>query len=141
MPPHCLELQIPVLKAPKEAALPRLCATEKSVCPKNPNWPKNIKRNWISSCSLAKFKGFPGNRWTKSQETWYFPHHIVEHNNKHRIVFDSSFEYMRQNLNKSLLSGPTLGPYLFGMLLRFHQNAIAICREIKRYDPSGMPSG
>lgn len=29
MPPHCLELQIPVLKAPKEAALPRLCATEK----------------------------------------------------------------------------------------------------------------
>ena len=37
------------------------------------------------------------------REEWYIPHHMVSHNNKNRIVFNCSFQYRGQSLNKSLL--------------------------------------
>lgn len=76
-------------------------------------------------------KRIPKEQVDQPPETWYFPHHIVEHNNRHRVVFDCSFEYMGQNLNKCLLPGPTLGPFLLGVLLRFRQHPVAICGDIK----------
>ncbi|XP_043967022.1 uncharacterized protein LOC122827949 [Gambusia affinis] len=56
---------------------------------------------------------------------------MVEHNGKHRIVFNCSFEYQGQSLNDYLLPGPTLGPTLLGVLLRFRQHSIAISSDIK----------
>ena len=52
---------IPVLKAPKEAVLPLLCATEKCLV-KDLKLSDNIKRKWITLCSLASFKGFQASR-------------------------------------------------------------------------------
>ena len=73
----------------------------------------------------------PNEQVSQPQETWYFPHHNVEHNNKYRVVYDCSFEYMGQSLNICLLPGPTLGPSLLGVLLRFRQHTIAVCGDIK----------
>ena len=63
--------------------------------------------------------------------SWYIPHHIVRHNGKDRIVFDCSFSYQNQCLNTQLLPGPTLGPSLLGVLLRFRQHKIAISGDVK----------
>ncbi|XP_046347391.2 uncharacterized protein LOC124128018 [Haliotis rufescens] len=67
----------------------------------------------------------------KAEESWYFPHHIVEHNGKFRLVFNCSFEHNGQILNKHLLPGPTVGSSLLGVFLRFRQHAVAISGDIK----------
>lgn len=54
---------------------------------------------------------------TQSPESWYIPHNLIEHNGKHRIVFNFSFSYQGQVLNNQLLPGPMLGPSLIGMLV------------------------
>ena len=55
----------------------------------------------------------------------------MHHNGKDRIVFDCSFSYQNQCLNSQLLPGPTLGPSLLGVLLRFRQHKIAISGDVK----------
>ncbi len=67
----------------------------------------------------------------QSEESWFIPHHLVEHNGKNRIVFNCSYQFQGRNLNESLLPGPTLGPSLLGVLLRFREHAIAISGVIK----------
>lgn len=67
----------------------------------------------------------------KSTESWYIPHHMVHHNGKDRIVFNCSFKHQGQSLNDQLLPGPTLGPSLLGVLLRFRQHTVAISGDIK----------
>lgn len=42
----------------------------------------------------------------ESQESWYIPHHLVEHNDKHCVVFNCSFTYQGQSLNDQLLPDP-----------------------------------
>ena len=64
-------------------------------------------------------------------EAWYIPHHLVSHNDKHRLVFNCSLQYRGHNLNDYLLPGPTLGPSLLGVLLRFREQAVAISGDIK----------
>ncbi len=66
-----------------------------------------------------------------TNEAWYIPHHMITHNNKDRIVFDCSFTFQGQCLNKYLLPGPNLGPSLLGVLLRFRQHTVAISGDIK----------
>ncbi|XP_046564207.1 uncharacterized protein LOC124273037 [Haliotis rubra] len=66
-----------------------------------------------------------------SKESWYIPHHVVEHNGKHRLVFNCSFEFESKNLNNHLLAGPTIGSSLLGVLLRFRQHAVAVTADIK----------
>ncbi|KAI7812768.1 hypothetical protein IRJ41_008898 [Triplophysa rosa] len=56
----------------------------------------------------------------KSAESWYIPHHIVEHSDKNRI-----------SLNDQLLPGPILGPSLLGFLLRFRQHTVAVSGDVK----------
>lgn len=68
---------------------------------------------------------------TSSDESWYIPHHLVEHNGKHRLVFDCSYKYKGESLNSNLLPGPTLGPSLLGVLLRFREHQIAISGDIR----------
>lgn len=64
-------------------------------------------------------------------ESWYIPHFMVNHNDKDRIVFDCSFMHGGQSLNQALLPGPTLGPSLLGVLLRFREYPVAISGDIK----------
>ena len=56
-----------------------------------------------------------------TEESWYIPHHMVQHNGKNRVVYNCTFQYQGHNLNEFLLPGPPLGPSLLAVLLRFHQ--------------------
>lgn len=47
------------------------------------------------------------------------------------MVFNCSFVYERLSLNQQLLPGPSLGPSLLGVLLRFRQHAVAIRGDIR----------
>ncbi|XP_076733061.1 uncharacterized protein LOC143413643 [Maylandia zebra] len=66
-----------------------------------------------------------------TDESWFIPHHIVHHNNKPRIVFNCSFQYRQDCLNDQLLPGPTLGPSLIGVLLRFREHPVAVSGDIQ----------
>lgn len=76
------------------------------------------------------------NSWEvgESHESWYHflvPHHLVEHNGKHCLVFNCSYQYQGENLNAYLLPGPTLGPSLIGVLIYFREHQVAISGDIK----------
>lgn len=66
-----------------------------------------------------------------SKESWYIPHHLVEHNGKPQIVFNCSYQWKGMSLNNQLLPGPQLGPSLLGVLLRICQYPVAISGDIK----------
>lgn len=66
-----------------------------------------------------------------SKEAWYIPHHVISHNNKDHIVFDCSFTFQGQCLNKYLLPGPILGRTLLGVLLCFRQRSAAVSGKVK----------
>ncbi|XP_046549034.1 uncharacterized protein LOC124259013 [Haliotis rubra] len=66
-----------------------------------------------------------------TSESWYIPHHVVKNNDKHRLVFNCSFEHNGESLNSNLLPGPTLGSSLLGVFLRFRQHAVAVTGDIK----------
>lgn len=67
-----------------------------------------------------------------SPESWFIPHHVVtQHNGKHRLVFNCSYQHQGQCLNNCLLPGPVLGPSLLGALLRFRQHPVAVIGDIK----------
>ncbi|GAA6098476.1 uncharacterized protein LOC109196100 [Tachysurus ichikawai] len=65
-----------------------------------------------------------------TNESWFIPHHLVHHNGKSRVVFNCSYQYQQVSLNDQLLPGPTLGPSLLGVLLRFRQYLVAISGDI-----------
>ncbi len=67
----------------------------------------------------------------RTKEAWYIPHHMVQHNVKNRVVFNCSFSYQGHNLNELLLPGPTLGPSLLAVLLRFREHSVAISSDIR----------
>ena len=63
------------------------------------------------------------------------PHFGVYHPQKPekiRVVFDSAAETNGVSLNKLLLSGPDLTNSLFGVLLRFRQNPVAVTADIEQ---------
>lgn len=66
-----------------------------------------------------------------TEEAWYIPHHIVQHNGKNRVVYNCSFQYGGLNLNDFLLPGPALGSSLLAVLLRFRQHAIAFSSDVR----------
>lgn len=56
---------------------------------------------------------------------------MVEHNRKHRVVFNCSFQFQGNNLNELLLPGPALTSSLLAVLLRFREHSIAISSDMK----------
>jgi len=66
-----------------------------------------------------------------TKESWFIPHHLVQHNNKARVVFNCSYQFRQASLNDQLLPGPTLGSSLLGVLLRFRQYPVAISGDIR----------
>ena len=70
----------------------------------------------------------------RSQPRWYLPHFGVFHPRKPdniRVVFDSSATWKGTSLNKALLTGPDLINSLFGVLIRFRQEPVAIIADIE----------
>lgn len=68
---------------------------------------------------------------SKEGESWFLPHHLVQHNDKNCVVFNCSFQFQGQVLNDYLLPGPALGPSLLGILLRFREHTVAVSSDIK----------
>ena len=67
-----------------------------------------------------------------SSVKWYIPHHGIYHLHKPekiRVVFDCSAKYQGKSLNDLLLNGPDLTNTLFGVLLRFRQERIALMAD------------
>ncbi|XP_042208576.1 uncharacterized protein LOC121856861 [Homarus americanus] len=67
-------------------------------------------------------------------KTWYLPHHPVLNQNKPgklRIVFDCAAMYESVSLNSQVMQGPDLNNKLVGVLLRFHQERVALMADIK----------
>jgi hypothetical protein len=66
---------------------------------------------------------------------WYLPHHPVTHPQKPekvRIVFDCAAKYHNTSLNDRLLQGPDFANSLVGVLLRFHQESVAVMADIEK---------
>ena len=69
-----------------------------------------------------------------SGRIWYLPHHPVFHPqkpNKVRVVFDCAAQFESTSLNDQLLQGPDLNNSLFGVLLRFRQDPIALTSDVE----------
>ena len=71
----------------------------------------------------------------KLSPIWFLPHHAVYHPrkpNEPRIVFDCASECNGKSLNHELLQGPDNTSSLFGVILRFRVDEIAVAADIKR---------
>ena len=121
---------MPKLHVPKEVVSNYFKNTERRLA-KNPQQAA-VYREEINKLVVAgHVKRIDNLTAEQSQESWYLPHHKVSHNGKDRVVFNCSFQVGRQCLNRYLLPGPTLGPSLLGVLMRFRQDKVAISGDIK----------
>jgi hypothetical protein len=121
---------MPQLKAPKESVLPLLRALERRLS-KSPEQSKAYNQEIERLDKSGYVVKLADEAVDQTPESWYIPHHMVHHNEKHRVVYNCSFQYQGHNLNKYLLAGPTLTSTLLGVLLRFREHAIAITSDIK----------
>lgn len=121
---------MPRLQVTKDAVLPNLRNTERSL-ERDPIKAAAYKEE-INKLEVAGYavKLSPG-EVSKEGESWFLPHHLVQHNGKNRVVFNCSFQFQGQVLNDYLLPGPALGPSLLGVLLRFREHTVAVSGDIK----------
>lgn len=85
----------------------------------------------------------------KEIEQWKGPIHYVAHHavlrpekksTPVRIVFNSSASYAGHTLNDYWYKGPDLLNNLFGVVIRFRENLVAICGDIaKMYHMIAIP--
>ncbi|XP_073721977.1 uncharacterized protein [Misgurnus anguillicaudatus] len=128
--PLLRQQSMPHLTMPKEAVLPLLRSVERRLL-------KNSEQASAYQCEITKLKeaGYVAKLEPRevesSIESWYIPHHMVQHNNKNRVVYNCSFQFEGHSLNEFLLPGPTLGPSLLSVLLRFRERPVAISSDIR----------
>ncbi|XP_024865045.1 uncharacterized protein LOC119617585 [Kryptolebias marmoratus] len=121
---------MPPLKATPEAVLPLLRGIEKRLA-KSPGQAAAYQREIEKLVEAGYVVKLGDHQLKTSVEAWYIPHHMVQHNGKNRVVFNCSFQYQGYNLNQLLLPGPTLGPALLPVLLRFREHAVAFSSDIR----------
>jgi len=120
----------PRLNALQQSVMPALRRTERQIA-KNPVRAAIYEEEIQKLVESGYVKKLNPKAMTSTDESWYVPHHLVEHNGKHRLVFDCSYQYNGESLNSYLLSGPTLGFSLLGVLLRFREHQVAISGDIR----------
>ncbi|KAI4884383.1 hypothetical protein NFI96_011230, partial [Prochilodus magdalenae] len=120
----------PLLWAPKATLLPQLRNTERRLA-KDPVLADTYCQEIQKLELLGYAKPLPPATVDSSKESWYLPHHVVYHNGKARIVYNCSYQHNGLSLNSQLLPGPTLGPSLLGVLLRFREHGVAVSGDIK----------
>ncbi|KAK7926211.1 hypothetical protein WMY93_008521 [Mugilogobius chulae] len=121
---------MPLLKATPESVLPHLRGTEKRLV-KAPEQAAAYQREIEKLVEAGYAVKLAPHQVESSAEAWYIPHHMVEHNGKNRVVYNCSFQHQGHNLNQLLLPGPTLGPALLAVLLRFREHGIAFSSDIR----------
>ncbi|KAK7877689.1 hypothetical protein WMY93_031608 [Mugilogobius chulae] len=114
---------VTALCAPPDAVMPSLRSIERRLT-KDPARAASYCKEMDKLVQAGYVAEVPAEEASKSTESWYVPHHMVHHNGKDRVVFNCSFSYNGQSLNDYLLPGPTLGPTMIGVLLRFRRHAI-----------------
>ncbi|TWW77718.1 hypothetical protein D4764_12G0011080 [Takifugu flavidus] len=128
------------LQAPMETVLSSLRSTERRLA-KDPQRAEAYCQEIRELERMGYVAVVPPEVATSTPESWYIPHHMVRHNNKNRIVFNCSFRHEGKSLNELLLPGPTLGPSLLGVLIRFRQYPVARTEEPKIYKWQVLPFG
>ncbi|KAL0171405.1 hypothetical protein M9458_031716, partial [Cirrhinus mrigala] len=135
---------MPCLTMPKEAVLPQLRSVERRLL-KNPEQASAYQAEITRLKEAGYVAKLDPKEVDSSSESWYIPHHMVEHNNKNRVVYNCSFQFEGHSLNEFLLPGPTLGPSLLAVLLRFREHPVAVSSDIRgmfhqvRLLPGDMP--
>ncbi|XP_057186686.1 uncharacterized protein LOC130552431 [Triplophysa rosa] len=121
---------VPSLRAPKEAVLPSLRSLERRLDrdPRRANEYCAAIHKLVEAGAVRKINPQEA---SLTEESWYIPHHLVSHNEKRRLVFNCSYQFQGRSLNDALLPGPTLGPSLLGVLLRFREHAVAVSGDIR----------
>ncbi|XP_046576123.1 uncharacterized protein LOC124284108 [Haliotis rubra] len=98
----------PKFEATEAAVMPILKRTEKRLA-SNPDL-ADIHNHLIEKLVTAGYVRILTPDEIKGTESWYFPHHVVDHNGKYRLVFNCSYNSAGISLNNYLLPGPVLGP-------------------------------
>ncbi|XP_042610577.1 uncharacterized protein LOC109111550 [Cyprinus carpio] len=135
---------MPCLTMPKEAVLPQLRSVERRLL-KNPEQESAYQTEITKLKEAGYVAKLEPREEDSSTESWYIPHHMVQHNNKNRVVYNCSFQFEGHSLNEFLLPGPTLGSSLLAVLLRFREHSVAISSDIRgmfhqvRLLPGDMP--
>ncbi|NP_001410306.1 uncharacterized LOC100150025 [Danio rerio] len=135
---------MPCLNMPKEAVLPQLRSVERRLL-KNPEQASAYQAEITRLKEAGYVAKLEPREADCSKESWYIPHHMVQHNNKNRVVYNCSFQFEGHSLNDFLLPGPTLSPSLLAVLLRFREHPVAISSDIRgmfhqvRLLPGDMP--
>ncbi len=121
---------MPQLQASPEAVLPQLRGIERRLL-KAPEQAADYQSEIHKIEEAGYVVKVEPDQVEKTEEAWYIPHHVVQHNGKNRVVYNCSFQYQGHNLNELLLPGPPLGPSLLAVLLRFREHSLAFSSDIR----------
>ena len=96
------KLGAPKLNSSTHSVMAHLRATEKRL-KRDPERAAiySAEINKLISCEYVK--KLQPREVEQSTEAWYFPHHLLCHNNKPRLVFNCSFLHQNVSLNEQLL--------------------------------------
>ena len=99
---------------------------------------KNVIEEYIEKSYAARVPDKENQCVKEDKESlgrvWYLPHHPVWHPQKPTkvsVAFDCAAKYENTSLNDQLLQGPDLNNTLFGVLLRFRQDPIALTSDVE----------
>ncbi|XP_067294186.1 uncharacterized protein [Pseudorasbora parva] len=121
---------MPLLQASADTTLPCLRGIERRLARDAAQAEAyQVEMNKLKEAGYARV--IPPGQVDQAEEAWYIPHHMTQHNDKKRVVFNCSFQHGGKNLNQLLLPGPTLGPSLLSVLLRFREHAVALSSDIR----------
>lgn len=113
------------LYARKETVLPQLRETEESL-ERDPDLAAAYQEGLVKLVQVCNVVKLSQEQVDRTREAWHILHHIVQHNGKNSVVFNGSFSYQGNNVNKLLL--PCLS--LLVVLLCLRENSIAINSDI-----------